>query len=671
MAISSTINITTADTMKNTDHYYPEKLLENPEKLDLKAFWQTIVRRKRLILLFVIILFSLSLLITLLMKPVYRATTLLEIERKIASVTDAGLVNGDDPRDTRDFYQTQYELIKSRSIATKVIETLQLEQTIAKTGLIQQIKIGLNLPANKDKPDLEQLFIDKITIEPVNTSRLVRISYDANSAEMAAKIVNALAAAFIARNQNKYQASTALAKQHLNKQLAIVKTQLQTADKAVSDFRQEHNIVMIDEGGETTYSHRLKQLHTQLLEAEQKKRGLEVALSSTQKQNPPAALKNAILEANSLRTQIKQEKNSALGIQDNLREFKRHQDSSKALQATYENLLQRMKQFNIAVSGNSRISVVDSAIAPRHKNSPKLLLNLLFGTLLGFLMGIAYAFLIEYLDDTINSADELERLSKLPNLAIIPNMEEYSKNTMGLLSYHEIHSHFAEAFRSFRTSIQFLPNNEQSKSIFITSANASEGKSTTASNLACIYAQSGRSVLLIDADLRNPSIHKIFEEEQENGLSELLSGEAEPKDVIKTTDVPDLYLITAGKFTHDPVGLISNLRMETMLKLTSSKYDHVIIDGAPVLGLADALILSNLAASTIFVSQSGRTDKKMILNSINRLRQAQGNIIGTLMTQVDMDKSEYAYNYLDYNARSDAASQQGQLGSALHSLKKL
>lgn len=642
--------------MKNTDHYYPEKLLENSEKLDLKAFWHTIVRRKRLILLFVMVMFSLSLLITLFMKPVYRATTLLEIERKIASVTDAGLVNGDDPRDTRDFYQTQYELIKSRAIAKDVIATLQLEKTIATTGLIQQIKTALKLDSSNDKPDLAQLFIEKITIEPVNTSRLVRISYDANSPELAAKISNAIAAAFIARNQNKYKDSTTLAKKHLETQLEAVKQQLYKADQLVSDFRQKHDIVMIDEGGETTYSHRLKQLNTQLLEAQQKKRSIEVTLSSEQKKNPPSELKNAILEENSLREQIKQEKTSALGVQDNLREFKRYQDSSKALQATYDNLLQRMKQFNIAVSGNSRISIVDAAISPKKKNSPKLLLNLLFGTFLGFLMGTAYAFLIEYLDDTINSASELEHLTKLPNLAIIPNMEAYPNNEIGLLSYHDIHSHFAEAFRTFRTSIQFLPNSEQSKSIFITSANASEGKSTTAANLACVYAQSGRSVLLIDADLRNPSVHKIFQEEQENGLSELLSGDAEPKEVIKTTDVPDLYLITAGKFNHDPVGLISNLRMEKMLQLTSDKYDHVIIDGAPVLGLADALILSNLTASTIFVSQSGRTDKHMILSSLNRLRQAQGNIMGTLMTKVDMDKSEYAYNYLDYNARSDAAS---------------
>lgn len=644
--------------MNNTDHYYPEKLLESTEQLDLKAFWRTIVRRKRVIMLFILVMFSLSLLATLLMKPVYRATTLLEIERKIASVTDSGVINGDDPRDTRDFYQTQYELLKSRSMARNVIDELGLEKHLSSIGLITQLKTFLHISSADEKPDFESLFIDNMSIEPVNTSRLVRISYDARTPELAADIVNVIASVFIARNKNKYNDNTQLAKQELKKKLDSAKTQLANADKATLDFRQKHNIVDIGEGGETTYSDRLKQLTKKLIDAEEKKRTLGGTKTANEKKSSQE-YKNAVAEENSLRLQIQQEKATALGSQDNQRQFRRLQSSSNASQAVYDNLQQQMKQLDIASSGNSHISVVDKAIAPRQKNSPKLLLNLIFGTFLGLLLGIAYAFLVEYLDDTISSADELEHLTKLPNLAIIPNMDKYPKEEIGLLSYHEIHSYFAEAFRTFRTSIKFLSEDADSKLIFITSSNANEGKSSSASNLASVYAQSGRSVLLIDADLRNPSVHKIFKEPQENGLSELLVGDAEPKDVIKTTSVPNLYLITAGKFTHDPVGLISNLRMEKMLKLTSSKYDHVIIDGAPVLGLADALILSNLAASTIFVSQSERTDKKMILSSINRLRQAKGNIIGTLMTKVDMDKSEYAYNYLDYNADKHEEPQKG------------
>ena len=657
--------------MKNTD-YYPEKLLNSSENLDLKEFWNTVVRRKRLILLFVIILFSLSLIATLLMKPVYRASTLLEIERKIARVTDSGYSNGDDPRDTRDFYQTQYELIKSRSIAKSVINKLKLADSISNTGVIHQLKSILHLTSENDTPDLEKVFVDNITIEPVNTSRLVLVSYDAEDPKVAADIVNAITAAFIERNQNKYNETSKLTKNRLKKQLADVQKQLIEADDAVSQFRQKYSIVAIDDGGETTYSYKLKQLTKQLVEAEQKKRDIEVGLTSEEKNNPPTAYKNALLEEKSLRIQIQKEQASSLGRQDNLRQFKRLQETAKALQATNDNLLQRLKQFNISTSGNSQISIVDVAVPPKKKNKPKLLLNLFFGTILGLLFGTAYAFLIEYLDDTVNSADELERLTKLPNLGIIPTITDRPSNEIGMLSYNEVHSHFAEAFRTFRTSIKFMSDVEESKLIFITSARSGEGKSTTASNLANVYAQSGRSVLLIDADLRNPSMHKIFHEEQKNGLSELLNGEAEPKDVIKTTSVSDLYLITAGKFSHDPVGLISNLRMEKMLRLAAGKYDHVIIDGAPVLGLADALILSNLATATIFVVQSGETDKDMILSSINRIKQAKGNIIGTLLTSVNMERSDYAYNYLEYSAESSQnAPQPSKLDSALKSLKKL
>lgn len=657
--------------MKNTD-YYPETILEPSERLDLKAFWQTIIRRKRLILLFVIILFSLSLIATLLMKPVYRASTLLEIERKIASATDSGFSNGDDPRDTRDFYQTQYELIKSRSIATKVIEKLSLADSISHTGVIHQLKSILHLTPKDDTPDLEGIFIDNITIEPVNTSRLVLVSFDAEDPKVAADIVNAITAAFIERNQNKYAATSKLTRNRLEKQIESIQKQLVEADTAVSQFRQKHSIVTIDDGGETTYSSNLKQLNSRLLDAEKKKREIEVTLTSDEKKNPSSEYKNALLEEKSLRIQIQKEQASSLGRQDNLRQFKRLQEVAKALQGTNDNLLQRMKQFNVANSSNSQISIVDIAIPPQKKNKPKLLLNLFFGTMLGFLFGTAYAFLIEYLDDTVNDSDELERLTKLPNLGIIPTMSEHPSYEIGMLSYREVHSHFAEAFRTFRTSIKFMASSDESKLLFITSTRSGEGKSTTATNLASVYAQSGRSVLLIDADLRNPTIHKIFQEEQDNGLSELLSGDAEPKDVIKTTTIPDLYLITSGKFSHDPIGLISNLRMEKMLKLAAGKYDHVIIDGAPVLGLADALILSNLSTSTIFVIQSGETDKNMILSSINRIKQAKGNIIGTLLTSVNMERSDYAYNYLDYNAESNKnAPKDGKVGSLLKSLKKL
>ena len=655
--------------MKNT--YYPEKLLETSERLDLREFWHTIVRRKRLILLFIMVMFLLSLITTLLMKPVYRASTLLEIERKIASVTDSGFINGDDPRDTRDFYQTQYELIKSRSIATKVIKKLKLADAISNTGVIYQLKSILHLN-NNDAPDLEKVFIDNITIEPVNTSRLVLLSYDAEDPKVAADIVNAIAIAFIERNQDKYKAATKDVKKHLEAQLKTVQKQLNDADDAVTQFGQKYSSITIDEGGETTYSFRLKKLLEQLTEAEQKKRSIEATLTSAEKQNPPTEYKNALNEEKSLRIQLEKEKASALGMESNLRQYKRLQENSKVLQATYENLLQQLKQFNTAKSGNSQISIVDVAIPPKKKNKPKLLLNLFFGTFLGFLLGTAYAFLIEYLDDTISDSDELERLTKLPNLGIIPSVTDRPPNEIGLLSYHEVHSHFAEAFRTFRTSIKFLAEDSESKLIFITSTRSGEGKSTTAINLATVYAQSGRSVLLIDADLRNPSIHKIFHEEQDNGLSELLSGNAEPKDVIRPTEISDLYIITAGKFSHDPIGLISNLRMEKMLKLAASKYDHVIIDGAPVLGLSDALILSNLSTATVFVIQSGETDKNTILSSINRIKQAKGNIIGTLLSFVDMERSDYAYNYLEYNAENNQnAPKQGKLSSLFKSLKKL
>ena len=657
--------------MKKPDTYYPDKILESShEGLNLKDFWHTIVRRKRLILLFIAVFFLLSLTITLLMKPVYRASTLVEIERKIASITDSGFINGDDPRDTRDFYQTQYELIKSRSIASKVIKDLNLADDISKTGVIHQIKSLLHLNSD-DSPDLEGIFIDNITIEPINTSRLVLLSYDADDPKVAANIVNAIAKTFIERNQNKYKAATQAVRERLEKQIDSVQKQLDSATDAVAKFKKDNDLVDSDESDSNPYQN-IRELKAQHAEALRKKIALEAKLTTQEKQHPPKEYTNAINEEKSLRIQLERVKAGLSGLQAQYIRLDTLENNVDSLQTTLRDLKEKLRQVNIASSGSSRISIVDKAIPPKKKYKPKLLLNLLFGTFIGFLLGTAYAFLIEYLDDTITDAEELERNTKLPNLGIIPTVENYAKDKIGLLTYKEVHSHFAEAFRTFRTSIKFLANEAESRLMFITSTRSGEGKSTTASNLATVYAQSGRSVLLIDADLRNPSIHKIFNEEQDMGLSELLIGDAEPKDVIRATEVPDLYIITSGKFTHDPIGLISNLRMEKLFKLVSDKYDHVIVDGAPVLGLSDALILANLATSTIFVIQSGETDKHTIISSLNRIKQAKGNIIGTLLTFVDMEKSDYAYNYLEYSAETNKhPPKKGKLSAIFELLKKL
>ncbi len=658
--------------MKKTDTYYPDKILESShEGLDLKEFWHTIIRRRRLILLFITIFFLLSLTITLLMKPVYRASTLVEIERKIASITDSGFINGDDPRDTRDFYQTQYELIKSRSIANKVIEKLKLADDIAKTGIIHQIKSLLHLNTVDDSPDLAGMFIDNITIKPINTSRLVLISYDADDPKMAADIVNEIAATFIERNQNKYKAATKAIRERLEKQIDSVQKQLDTATDAVAKFKKDNDLVDSDETDSNPYQN-IKELKAQHAEALRKKIALEAKLSAREKQHPPKEYTNAVNEEKSLRIQLERVKAGISGLQAQYIRLDTLESNVDSLQTTLLDLKEKLRQVDIASSGNSRISIVDDAIPPKKKYKPKLLLNLLLGSFIGFLLGIAYAFLIEYLDDTITDVDELERTTKLPNLGIIPTVERNIKHEIGLLSYHEPHSHFAEAFRTFRTSIKFLADDTESRLIFITSTRSSEGKSTIASNLATVYAQSGRSVLLIDADLRNPSIHKIFNEEQDMGLSELLLGDAEPKNVIRSTEIPDLYIISSGKFTHDPVGLLSNLRMEKLFTLVANKYDHVIVDGAPVLGLSDALILANLASSTVFVIQSGETDKHTIISSLNRIKQAKGNIIGTLLTFVDMEKSDYAYNYLEYSVETNRnLPKQGKFSSIFESLKKL
>lgn len=622
---------------------YPDNLTPSHNTLDIKEFWRTLVQQRYLIFLGIAIALAISIIMSLITKPVYRATTVIEIERQLASISGIGALNADDPRDNRDFYQTQYELIKSRSIAREVINRLNLADNMQSKGLKASIKGLLGI---QSQPDLESIFIEGITVEPVNTSRLVRVSYDARSPEQAAKIVNTLTQVFIANNIKRTEQTAEAARNTLSQQLSRVKDDLQKAQQALAAFDREHTYI----NGKPQEVHKKEKLMEQLSDTMRKIQTLNSRLSYDP--SVESDLEIAIIEEKDLRIEISalEEK---INQSDNL-EYDTLKESVQTSKAAYSNLQQKLKNINIAsgFSANNFI-VVDKAIPPNKKHKPKILVNLILGSLIGGLMGIALAFLRSHLDDSLQSVDDAENHTQLPVLAFTPdNTQEQAQ--IGLKPCTSPQNPLAEAYRTLKTSLKFIPEANDDNIIFITSSGCDEGKSTTAANLACLFAKSGHSVLLIDADLRNPCLHEFFNVERQNGLEELLSGSSTPgEELFKSTDIPNISIITAGKETDDPVNLIGNIRMEKMLELAISKYDHVIIDGAPVLGFADAQLLTNLATATLFVIKAGHTPKKAIKDSLQRLKQANGHLIGVLLTHVDMQKTQYQYgNYPSVKQKS-------------------
>jgi len=209
-------------------------------------------------------------------------------------------------------------------------------------------------------------------------------------------------------------------------------------------------------------------------------------------------------------------------------------------------------------------------------------------------------------------------------------------------------SAFAEAYRSVRTALQFSTDQGVPKVLLVTSPSASEGKSTTAQTLARNFAQLGKRVLLVEADLRNPSLHRALGVRSDTGLSSLLSGAATASQVVMDTDDERLKVILAGPLPPNPAELLSGSRLLSMLTVAAEKYDQVIIDGPPVLGIADAPILSNVAGGTLLVVQAGETRIKTAQAALKRLAAARARVIGGLMTHYDAKVAGYGYDYASY-----------------------
>lgn len=321
----------------------------------------------------------------------------------------------------------------------------------------------------------------------------------------------------------------------------------------------------------------------------------------------------------------------------------------------YEGLLQRMREVGIAGDvGINNISIVDSAYDPFVKYKPNTKLNLAIGTLLGLMIGSLLAILLEHKDDRIKSVKDLKKLTDLPVLGIFPNVKTKRKRgeRQAVLVTNQTTTAIAEAFRSLRTNMLFATPDGIPKLLHLTSSNSGEGKSNTAINLAIVFAQAGKSVLMIDADLRKPSLHKYLKLGNQAGLSNYISEEASISEIETETDIPGLTAITAGSYTANPADFLSSNAMLDLLKQAADAYDLVIIDSPPVMGLADALVLSNRSTATLFVVASHETEKKHILGAIDRLKMGYGNVIGFVLTKAREGKeSGYGYDY-DYGDTS-------------------
>ncbi|MET0143682.1 MAG: polysaccharide biosynthesis tyrosine autokinase [Ilumatobacteraceae bacterium] len=310
-------------------------------------------------------------------------------------------------------------------------------------------------------------------------------------------------------------------------------------------------------------------------------------------------------------------------------------------QATFKERLDQMQVDAALTSGGA--SVVQSAELPSTPVAPKPVQTLLLACAIGLMLGLAAAFLAEYVDDSVRTQEDLERLTVHPVLAVVPVKPAPDARPLALSEPYEP---AVEPYRGLRTNIMFLALDAPLRSIQVTSSLPGEGKTTTAANLAIVLAQAGGRVVIVDADLRRPRVHEVFGVAQTPGLTDILLGE--PVELVAhVTDTVDV--ITAGSVPPNPSEMLSSPRLAVFLRELAERYDHVIVDSAPVLPVSDSVALSRTVDGVLMVTQSNRTSRRNVGEALERLDRVGSSVIGVVLNRTKRsgrhDDYGYAYGY--------------------------
>jgi len=724
------------------------------ETWDLRVYWGVLKKRRWTILSIILCFFTLTLVGTLKQRPIYRASALLEIEKENPNVSSLKeLFQLEDVSDA--YLETQYKLLRSESLARRVVNELHLDQNREFNTPIRARLTGKEngfagavheFPTDSDH-ELSVLrhFEDRVNVDPVRRSRLAQISFDSQDPKLAASIVNSLAANFIQENlENRWEA-TQKASAWLSQELDGLKIRLEKSEDDLRQYAERNGLLFLEtEQGKTEniVDQRLRQLQDELTKAQadrfQKEsvyrlveagdygslpgvvdnklmQDLTVRLADLERQE--AELSSTFNESypkvekiHSQVTRIQQlldreRKRAAKGIEDDYvaavrREtlvqkafgeqqkqanlvaersvqyniLKREVDTNKQL---YEGLLQRLREAGVSAGlKSSNIRIVDSAQPPTTPIKPRVLLNLAVGLILGLCCAAGAAFVQEQIDNTLKTPKDIEQFLHVPSLALIPFQESLNHRTNGdhaRLGYGSWlssknrklvagekqlekrgiridedatqRSALSEAFRGLRTSILLSRARRPPRSLIFCSAEPGEGKTTVASNLAISLAQLGKRVLLIDGDMRRPSVHKLFAVSGRAGLVTYLAGLREWKTLVQPAGESGLDCLVSGPVPPNPAELLSSDAMRSLIREATAVYDFVLIDSPPMLSIADGRILVAMVEGAILVTKESSTPRELVQRAQAHVRDAGGHLIGVVLNEVRLSLDGYYYAY--------------------------
>ncbi len=691
----------------------PSSPQQNEAALHAVDYWQVIKNRYGIILLTLLLVFMTAAVITYVMPKKYESEATIEVKPKATGMSpfngELAQTSGAN-RMTPQFFGTEFEKIKSSNSLSKVVEKLELEN---KWGVEKEVAIrilkGIVNTQNIRGTDLISIRVRHtnkedardVTAEVARSYVAYRTQIESRDADkglyelkkavrdqedkveerrkVLATIVRTKG--IIYKGQDSFYGQSGVdedqeARTAMEAYNQLQQEKMQLGSQINSLLKYDSDQLMVYAAGLDLPDNIIKNLYPQYLDAVRQLRTIKtsglgdrhpaVLAAAEQIEGMKRQLDEGVVNLRAtLQVQLGMAEDRLKSVEvmkDDTREeaIKRGLDAQDYVDAkrefeTDQQLLQSMKLKLISETIAGRmteesIEVHEEPQISKSPVSPNVTLNLVLGAVVGLIFGVGIAFFLEYLDTSVKSLEDVERYLQVPVLAVIPK-------DVGVLHKQSGMSPDAEAYRILRTNIEFNRKNPEDNAITVVSGGAGEGKSTTLVNLAYICAQGGYTTLMIDADLRRPRLHTFFDINNSVGLTNYLTTELMLEDVILQTPVDNLYFMPSGILPADAAGILNSRRMSELIQDVKQRFDLVLVDSPPILGVSDASVLASEVDLTMIVVQHRKLPRNMLLRVKQAVENVGGNVIGVVLNNVDVrSDSQYQYytSYYTYYAPAES-----------------
>lgn len=692
----------------------------------IRQYLQIALRWKWLIIGAVAACVVLGIIITLLMTPQFTATSTIEISREADQVTEFEGVERETSVSDQEFYQTQYGLLRARTLSERVAAELRLIDDPEFFEMFGGVREGEAFAMNGDRFGASgrrerqriagEILLANLSVEPTRLSRLVDINFTSPNAGFSARVANAWAENFIESNLERKVQSTSYGRDQLQAQLAEYKDRLDESQRQLVAYAASEEIINLPTGATNeagtaqersiladnlaTLNEALAQATAERIAAESRSRQVGRSGASVEALTNPAInnlrqrraeraaeyeqmmvqfepgfpaarelasqiealdasiareesrvsgslntdYRAALQQEQALEQQVERLKSEFLDLRNRSIQYNIYQQEVDTNRALYDGLLQRFKEIGVAGGvGVNNIAIVDPADVPQIPSSPRTLLNLLISILAGLGIGSALAFAREQLDETIADPGELERRLGLPLLGSVPMIENETPQE----ALADRKSDLFDAYLAIQTNLAFTTEHGVPSSLAVTSTRPAEGKSTTALALATTLTRADRKVILVDGDMRSPSVHHYAGVTHDRGLSNYLSGEEDIETMIFPMKDLGFSAMTAGPIPPNAAELLTGTRFSTLIERLLETYDHVIFDAPPVMGLADAPLIASRVEGVVFTVESHGIRSGLVKTALKRLAVANARVFGGVLTKFEQNRAHYGYGY-DY-----------------------